>query len=217
MKIKSLLLGAVVECVFAAVIFSTALFAQAPPPPPTPQQPGLLGSSVSASGTISQLNYGPEMEVTSFLVNGNTLVTFPPHVGLTVGSVLKSGESVQVTGYSSTTPTGMQRIELVSLSAEGRTFSIPQLGQFTSYNGSATVRQLNYNGDVDGFLLSNNVFVKTPPPFSATLTSIVSVGSQVSVTGYAHQAMNGWTIVDVQSINGQTIAFGPAGPPPGPR
>ncbi len=218
MKSKLLFVRSAAECVLAAVIFPAAMLAQAPPPPP-PQQPGVLGSSVSVSGAISQLNYGPEMEVTSFLVSGNTLVTFPPHVGCTIGSVLKSGENVQVTGYGSTTPAGMQRIELVSLSAEGRTFSVPRPGQFTSYNGSATVRQLNYNreGDIDGFLLSNRVFAKTPPPFSATLTSMISVGSQVSITGYAHPAMNGWTIVDVQSINGQTVAPGPVGPPPGPR
>lgn len=182
MESKLSLVRAAAVCVLAAVIFPAVLFAQAPPPPP-PQQPGVLGSSASVSGRISQLNYGPEMEVTSFLVNGNTLVTFPPHVGLTAESVLKTGENVQVTGYGSTTPTGMQRIELVSLSAEGRTLSVPQPGLFTSYSGSGTVKQLNYNreGDVDGFLLSNNVFAKTPPPFSATLTSIVSVLSLIHI------------------------------------
>src|SRR5262245_9754513 len=64
---------------------ASALFGQAPPqgPPPNP------GAYASVSGTISQLNYGPEMEVTSFLVNGNTLVTFPPHVALALSSTLK--------------------------------------------------------------------------------------------------------------------------------
>jgi len=126
---------------------------------------------------------------------------------------------VQASGYASTTASGMSRVDLVSLTAGGRTFSVPQPGQFTSYSGSGTVKQLNYNreGDVDGFLLSNDVFAKTPPPFSTTLNSIVSVGSQVSITGYAHQGMNGWTIVDVQSINGQTVAAGSVGPLPGTR
>jgi len=204
-------LGFAVKSSALVLIFSAAIFAQAPPPPPLAVDSGAL---TSVSGSISQLNYGREMEVTSLLVNKNTLVTFPPHVGWTVSSVLRVGENVQVTGYGTTTQTGMSRIDLVTLTAAGRTFSVPQPGQFTSYNGSGTVTQLNYNreGEVDGFVLNNGVFAKTPPPFSQTLTSMVTVGSQVSITGYSHQAMNGWTVVDVQSINGQTIAI--AGPPP---
>jgi hypothetical protein len=172
------------------------------------------GALASVSGSISQLNYGREMEVTSFLVNKTTLVTFPPHVGWTVSLALKAGEGVQVTGYDSTTATGMTRTDLVTLTVAGRTFTVPQPGQFTSYNGSGTVTQLNYNreGEVDGRVLSNGVFAKTPPPFGQTLTSTITVGSQVSITGYSHQAMNGWTIVDVQSTSGQIIAV--AGPPP---
>lgn len=74
-----------------------ALFSQGPPQGPPPDQ----GSYTSVSGTVSQLNYGPEMEVTSFLVNGRTLVTFPPHVAAALGSALRAGESVRVTGSSS--------------------------------------------------------------------------------------------------------------------
>jgi hypothetical protein len=194
---------------------ASAMFAQAPPqgPPPAP------GAYASVSGTISQLNYGPEMEVTSFLVNGNTLVTFPPHVAWALSSTLKPGENVQVAGLPGATPSGMQRIELQTLNAAGRTFAVPQPGQFTPYSGSGKITQLNYNreGEVDGFLLDNGVFAKTPPPFSATLTSMVSRGQEVSVTGYSHEAISGRTIVDVQSINGQTIAYGTPGPPPPPR
>jgi hypothetical protein len=76
--------------------------AQGPPPPPA-----LSGSNTSISGAISQLNYGPEMEVTSFLVNQNTLVTFPPHVGVAIGAALKPGENVQVTGYGFTARTAV--------------------------------------------------------------------------------------------------------------
>jgi hypothetical protein len=113
----------------------------------------------------------------------------------------------------------MQRIELQTISVGGKTLTVPQPGQFTSYSSSGKVIQLNYNreGEVDGFLLNNGVFAKTPPPFSTTLTSMVSVGSQVSVTGYSHQTMSGRTVLDVQSINGQTIAYAPPPPPQPPR
>jgi hypothetical protein len=212
---SSLALIAKIGIVSLTFACASILLAQGPPPPTPPTS----NSYASVSGTISQLNYGPEMEVTSFLLNGNTLVTFPPHVGWALSSTLKAGESVQVGGYGSATATGMQRIELQTVSVGGRTLTVPQPGQFTSYNTSGKVTQLNYNreGEVDGFLLDGSVFANTPPPFSANLSSMVSVGSQVSVTGYSHQTMNGRTVVDVQSINGQTIAYAPAGPPRPPR
>jgi hypothetical protein len=210
-------LDSVTRCGIATLVlaYASALLAQAPPPGP----PLNAGSYASVSGTISQLNYGPEMEVASFLVNGNTLVTFPPHVALALVSTLRPGESVQVTGLASATRTGMQRIDMQTLNAAGKIFALPQPGQFTPCDGSGKVTQLNYNreGDVDGFLLDNGVFARIPAPASASLSSAVAVGQQLSVAGYSHQALNGRTIVDVQSINGQALAYGPPGPPPPPR
>lgn len=206
MTMKYLSLRSAAKYVYLTLLFSAPLFAQVAPPP---QRPADGGSYASVSGAISQLNYGPEMEITSFLVNRNTLVTFPPHVGWTVSSALKVGENVEVTGYGSVTASGLSRIDLVSISAGGRTFSVPQPGQFTSYTGSGTVTQLNYNreGDMDGFLLSNRVFVKTPPPFGTTLTSLVAVGSQVSVSGYSHQAPVGVKITNGQDIRPAVYDF----------
>jgi hypothetical protein len=109
------------------------LLAQTASPPPSPS------NNDSVSGTISQLNYGAEMEVTSFLLNGNTLVTFPPHVGWALNPALKAGENVEVNGYSNPTPSGMQHIELQTISIGGKTLSVPQPGQFTSYSTSGKV------------------------------------------------------------------------------
>ena len=95
---------------------------------------------------------------------------------------------MRVTGYGSPAVTGMQRVELATPSTGGKTLSVPQPGQLTSYNGAGRVTQLNYNrkGDVDGYRLYNGVFAKTPPPLSATVASLVSVGAHVSLTGYSH-------------------------------
>jgi hypothetical protein len=210
MTIKALLPTVSIAALF--LMTASYLCAQAEPPAPPPP---VSGSSGSVSGSISQLNYGPEMEVTSFLVNGNTLVTFPPHVGAALSATLRAGENVQINGYSSSTASGMQRMELTRITADGKTFSIPQPGQFTTYNGSGKVAQLNYNreGEVDGFLLDNGVFVTMPPPVAASLGSSVSVGSQLSITGNSHRTMTGRTVVDLQSLNGQTVANAP---PPRP-
>jgi hypothetical protein len=54
------------------LLAASYLSAQAGPPGPPPPS---FGSSGSVSGTISQLNYGPEMEVASFLGPVHTIVT----------------------------------------------------------------------------------------------------------------------------------------------
>jgi hypothetical protein len=170
---------------------ATLLHAQLPPPGPKPGQPPPAGSYSSASGTIWQLNYGRELEVRGFLIGANTLVTFPPHIGCALGPYLAVGNNVKVDGYATTTITGLQRFDMAAFTnlSTGKTFSLPQPGQFTNYSGSGRITQFNYNnqGEIDGLILDNGVFAKTPPPFSATLRSLVQTGGTVSISGYAHR------------------------------
>ena len=199
---------------------ATLAHAQAGPPGPGPGQLPPAGSYSSTSGVISQLNYGPELEVKGFLIGTNALVTFPPHIGCALGPYLAVGNSVKVDGYATTTITGLQRIDLANFTnlSTGRTFSLPQPGQFTTYSGSGRIIQFNYNdqGEIDGLILDNGVFAKTPPPFSATLRSLVQAGGSASISGYAHQSATGRTVVDVQTINRQAVGAPPppTAPPP---
>ncbi|MGI9071103.1 MAG: hypothetical protein ACR2JB_07230 [Bryobacteraceae bacterium] len=197
---------------------TTLLYAQLPPPGAGPGQPPAAGSYSSASGTISQLNYGRELEVSGFLIGANTLVTFPPHIGCALGSYLTVGNNVKVDGYATTTITGLQRIDMAGFNnlTTGKTFSLPQPGQFTNYSGSGRITQFNYNnqGEIDGLILNNSVFAKTPPPFSATLRSLVQAGSTVSISGYTHRSATGRTVGDGQTRRGQSV--GAPAPPPGP-
>lgn len=92
----------------------------------------------------------------------------------------------------------------------------------------ATIRQFNYGpeGEISGFVLSNNMQVNLPPEFAYQTDSIARLKSEITVTGYPRQTATGKTILDAISItaNGQTIAVpaGPAGPgaappPPAPQ
>lgn len=182
----------------------------APPATPTP---------ASVSGSITQLNYGPEMEADSFILNNNTIVNLPPHVACKLGAALSKGAAVQLQGYSSTTASGMQALEATSVSVGGKTYTLPQPGQFTAYSGSAKIAQFNYDrqGNVDGFLLDNGVFAKIPPNSLASVGTTPALGATVAITGDAHQTIGGQTVVHAQTINGQTIAPpAPAGPPTPP-
>jgi hypothetical protein len=180
-----------------------------------PHLPGeredLEGDYRSVSGVISQLNYGREMEVIGFVVEGRTLVTFPPHLGAALSPLLQAGERVEVAGYGRRTASGMPRIELATLAVAGRSFSMPRPWQFTSYEGSGKVTQFNYNkeGEVDGFLLEDGTFCKTPPHVSQTLMTILSLGMEVLVAGFAHETITGKSVVDVQSINGRQLGHAP--------
>lgn len=90
-------------------------------------------------------------------------------------------------------------------------------------NVSSKIRQLNYGpeGEVNGFLAGNEALVHVPPSADAQLGQSLRVGANVSYSGYAHKALSGRTIVDVQTltINRQTLTMppiAPAGPPAGP-
>ena len=79
----------------------------------------------------------------------------------------------------------------------------------------AAIRQYNYGpeGEISGFVLSNNMQVNLPPEFAYQIDSVARLKSEVTVNGYQRQTAAGKTVIDATSItaNGQTIAV-PAGP-----
>lgn len=83
----------------------------------------------------------------------------------------------------------------------------------------AAIRQFNYGpeGEVSGFMLSNNMQVNFPPEFAYQIDSIARLKSEVTVTGYQRQSAAGKIIIDATSItaSGQTIAVTPRPPGPG--
>jgi len=192
-----------------------------PPPGPAPAPAGVY---TTVSGAISQFNYDREAEVEGFLLNNNTLVHLPPEAAPHIGLSVRSGDSLQVSGYAQTSPAGLQTIEAQNVQdrTTGKTFSVPQPGTAAPYSGSGRIRQLNYgpDGAINGFWLDNGVFA-TVPPFSANNPSSIRVGATISYTGYARNTISGKTAVDVQSVSvdGQPLALGmngPGGPPPPP-
>lgn len=179
-------------------------------------QPGAIptGSATSVSGTISQFNFGGEGERSGFLL-GTTLV----HVrgGTLVLSNFAVGDSVQVSGYGLTTDTGVQRVDATSVvnSARNITITIPQPGSETAYSSTGRVAQFNYGGrgEIDGLVLSDGTIVKTPPHLGSTTSTLAAVGSNITITGYARKTVLGKTVVDADTINGQTVRGGAPGVP----
>lgn len=189
-----------------------------PAPGASPVQAGVL---TSVSGTISQFNYDRDADMEGFLLNNNTLVHLPPRAALHLATSVRRGDTVQVSGYTQTSPAGVQTIEAQSVQdrTSGKTFAVPQPGAAAPYSGSGRIQQLNYgpDGAINGFLFDNGTLA-TVPPFAATNPSFIRVGATVAYSGYARSTISGRTVVDVQTltINGQPLTFGMAGPGIGP-
>lgn len=195
--------------------------------PPTGPAP-VEGTYTTVSGSILQFNYDREAEIEGFLLNDHTLVHLPPRVADRAGSLLRAGDSVQITGFARTAPTGFQTVEAQNVQdrTSGKTLTVPQPGPAAPFSGSGRIEHLNYgpNGAVNGFLLDNGTLA-TVAPFASTNPSSIRVGVPITYSGFARNTISGRTVVDVQtlSINGQTLTMGamrpidgPGAPPPPP-
>lgn len=189
----------------------------APPPPPATGNPAPLQS---VTGTVSQLNYGPEGEINGFVCSNGVLLHIPEDWAPRLENVTHAGQSVRAQGYVMTAASGMQVIDVQTLSMAGRSFSVVQPSQPAPYAGNGVIQRLNYGpqGEINGFVCSNGLFAKTPP-YGANNDSVLKPGANIALSGFAHTTTLGKTVVDVQSItvNGQTIALNTVTPePPGP-
>lgn len=197
----------------------------------------VAGTAVTnATGTIAQLNYGPNGTVEGFLLSGSTiLLEFPSNVTGGINTLGAAGNSVTYSGTAVTSSTGFQTVRVTSFTnnTTKATYSAPTAGTGTPSTAttygptSGTVRQLNYddNGNIDGFLFlpsgsSTPVFVSTGGQGSATLKTLLTVGATVSVTGTSRAAASTATVPTLTvvtpssiTVGGQTIvlATGPGG------
>jgi hypothetical protein len=216
-----ILAGGLLALALAAIGAAQGRRGKPGPPPPAGPAPAPAGTYTTVSGSVTQFNYNRDAEVEGFLLNNNTLVHLPPRAALRIGTSVKQGDSLRISGYAQTSPAGVQTIEAQTVEdrTSGNRFVIPQPGAAAPYSGAGRIQQLNYgpDGAVNGFLLDNGTLA-TIPPFSAGNPSSIRVGTTVAYTGYARSTVSGRTVVDVQTvtINGQPLALGANGLEPAP-
>lgn len=189
----------------------------------------------NATGTITQVNYDSNGNVQGFLLGANTLLTFS---GTVCGGLSTLGVVSNSVTYSGTVFTASSGFETVSVTSFTNT-TTKAMYTMASFNGTAygpttgTVAQLNYanGGAIDGFVFApsggaSSIFVSTGPRASSTLTSLLTVGATVSVTGETSSRLSACSAsgtlaaVDATAltISGQTIVIGggyPGGGYPG--
>lgn len=186
-----------------------AVFAQ-PVLPPTPAPT----STTTVSGTIAQLNYGGEGEVTSFIV-GRTIVEI--RAGSLVLGNFQAGHVVTAEGYVQDLRNGFSRMSArrITNATLGVTLELPAE---TPFNGTGQVRQYNYShwGEVDGLLLANGDIVRTPRGQASTVVALAPLGATVQIEGWARKTILGRTVIRATHLNGQQLRPSPAVPVPAP-
>jgi hypothetical protein len=86
-------------------------------------QPPWSATAYSGSGTIRQLNYGPEGEINGFWLNNGVLAHIPPMPPAST-PVLQIGASVALTGYARQTFNNTTAVDVSSLSVNGQAVPI---------------------------------------------------------------------------------------------
>lgn len=177
-----------------------------------------------ATGTISQVNYGPGGNVDGFLVGANILLVFPGNVTGGVSSLGAAGNSVTYSGTAMTSSSGFETVRVTSFTntTTKASYTAPTSASASYGPTSGSIKQLNYGpgGGVDGFLFEASgssaavLVVFGPQRGNSTLSSALTAGATASVTGTSRtNSTSGLTVVRASSltINGQTFVLNGGG------
>jgi hypothetical protein len=172
----------------------------------------------NVTGTIKQLNYGSDGEVDGFLAGTNILLTFPSGICGGIESLGAAGNSITYSGTELTATSGFETVNVTSLTNTTTkvTYTAPTSNALTTYGpASGTVKQLNYadGGGIDGFVFApasaTSIFVSTGPNASTALTSLLTVGATVSVTGTASPSMSACSSTGaLEAVNPSSLTIG---------
>ena len=79
----------------------------------------------TVTGTIRQFNFGPEGEVSGFLLSNGMQVNFPNEIGRQIFAIAKTNAQVSVVGYQRQGWTGKTIVDATSVTAKGQTMGVP--------------------------------------------------------------------------------------------
>jgi hypothetical protein len=170
----------------------------------------------NVTGAIKQLNYGIGGEVQGFLIGTNVLLSFPSNICGGVATLGAVGNSVNYSGTAVTASSGFESVRVTSFTnnVTKATYTAPTTGSTTYGPTSGTVKQLNYadDGSIDGFLFTasgSTLFVSIGYTSSTTLTSLLTVGATVSVTGTTSPSMSACSSTGtLESVNASSLTIG---------
>jgi hypothetical protein len=155
------------------------------------------------SGTVKEFMKNDHLDTDGIRMDDGTIVHFPPHIGRKVVQTFNVGDTIKVEGRNETRPEGEVVFEVTKIIGASQTIVVdhpsPPLKRTkrhendTPLNTKGTVKVLvrNHQGDVDGFLLSEETEVKIPPHQGVELIELVHVGDLVRIEGRRHVTPHG--------------------------
>jgi hypothetical protein len=204
------LLGAVALCLFTGGTAFPALVQSSTTTTTT------TTTVTSVTGTITELNYGNGGEVQGFLTGTDVLLSFPSSICGGVSTLGVVGNSVTYSGTAITASSGFESVQVSSFTnnTTKATYTAPTSGSTTYGPTSGTIKQLNYAGDgsINGFLFtasSTSIFVSIGYTSNTTLSSLLTVGATVSVTGTTSPSMSACSSTGaIESVNASSLTIG---------
>jgi hypothetical protein len=170
----------------------------------------------SVTGTITQLNYGDDGQVQGFLIGTDVLLTFPSKICGGAGTLGAVGNAVTYSGTAFTATSGFESVKVSSFTntTTNATYTAPTSSSTAFGPTTGTVKQLNYsgNGSINGFLFaasSSTAFVAIGHTSSTTLSTLLTVGASVSVTGTTSPNMSACSSTGViEAVDATSLTIG---------
>jgi hypothetical protein len=158
----------------------------------------------------------PDGDVDGFLTNDGVLVRFPPHMSTQLTSAVRTGDTVQVSGWReaggniraqsiSDRRSGQQLYDQPPLRGAPR---LPRELQGAGLSRLSAQGQVTYvttapRGEPDGVILSDGTVIRLTPPVAQQFPNLLQRGARVAALGYGTRNQYGTAL--------QATAFGSPG------
>ena len=188
-----------------------------PPRPPADPEADAPRQQMQLDGRVARFVINPEGSVDGLVLDNDTLVRFPPHMGAQVVGSFKVGAPVRVMGMRSAGGE-LRATQLASPDGAVRLVDQPPSPDADrppppSARGAGLVK-LSVSGEVarmttaprgepDGVMLRDGTVIKLTPPGAQQFTDLLKPGSRVEAQGYGSQNQYGKAL--------QATAFGASG------
>jgi hypothetical protein len=179
-------------------------------------------------GTVAQYLMNPSGEVDGLLLEDDTVVRFPPHLGAQLVDIAKPSDIVTVTGWSSvprtlraqtiTNDANQRSVADAPPSPGARPPAPPADASQQSMSVSGVVRVVTHapRGEIDGAVLRDGTIVHVPPHAGAALATLLVEGASLAATGFG--VTNGYgTSLEATAIGPTPRDLQPVPAGPGPR
>jgi hypothetical protein len=149
--------------------------------------------STEVEGTVSQYLLNPRGEVDGLLLDGGTVIKFPPHLARELVQVIKPKERVRANGhleaekllegYVIANPATGRAIREIKPAPSDRAGALGAL-QPLSVAGTIRVIRRNPHGDADGVVLEDGTLLHFPPHAGGQFAKLLREGQQLAAVGF---------------------------------